>query len=213
VGNPQALYFAKERIMKQRHTSKQASQAASRLQVPHYRESRENSLEPCTVQTVHNLYLGLTDEDQAAFRRLLGQRMTAEALFLLWDALPLVEQGRFIALLDQGTCTVVMDKLALEAIRVARQQPPADEAELVETVKKRTAAYHHEINQLIKAEVKKARDPQKRQVDRDREILRLAKQGKTAGVIQLDIQARWSCTPGAVHQVIRRAKQDGRLPK
>jgi hypothetical protein len=155
----------------------------------------------------------LADEDQAAFRRLIGQRLTAEALFQLWDALPLTEQDRFIAVLDQGTCTVVMDKLILEAIRAARQYPQADEVALAEQVKKQTAGYYADINQLLEAKVKKERDRKKTKVARDRKILELAKQGKTSGAIRLAIRSSWQCTVGAVNQVMQRAKRDGLLPK
>jgi hypothetical protein len=102
----------------------------------------------------------LTDKDQTALRRLIGQRLKAKALFLLWDALPLAEQGRFSALLDQGSCPIVMDKLILDAIRAARQLPQADAVELAAVVKKQAAAFSADINELVKAEVKKTRDPQ-----------------------------------------------------
>jgi len=169
-------------------------------------------MENSTPKAVIDQYVILSDEDQSAFCRLLGQQMAAEQLWMMLNALPLPEQARFIALLDRRFSEIIMPKLILDMIRAVRASPQATEEELARVVEKEAAGYFRDITKLAEAEVKKKRDPKKRNVARDAEIIRLAKQGKTSGEIRREIKSRWKCTPGAVNQVIMRAKHDGRLP-
>jgi hypothetical protein len=170
-------------------------------------------VEQLTPTAVIDLYIRLSDEDKSAFRRLFGQHLVAEELFLVMDALPLPEQARFTSTLDQKFIEIVMPDLILAAIRLARTNPQLKEAELVKMVEKHVAGYYHTITEQTKAETKKARDPKKRNIERDTAIIRLAREGKTSGEIRRAIKSRWNCTPGAVNQVIIRAKRDGLLPK
>jgi hypothetical protein len=171
------------------------------------------AIERVTPKAVADLYAALSDDDKAAFRRALGKGLTAEHFVLLLGELPLTEQERFSRMIDQQFLTIAMPKLILEAIRVAREHPEAQEPELAKRVEQQATGYYLDIKKLAEAEAKQARDPKKRNVERDAEIIRLAKQGKTSGEIHRDIKARWKCTPGAVNQVMIRAKRTGQLPK
>lgn len=159
----------------------------------------------------------LPDEEQQEFLRLLGRASVAEIPFIIAHELPLPELGRFSDMIHQALMVHLFPMLEQEARLLARQSPSLSDEEfdkqLHERVKKNMDIYNQEIGELSKAQLKEARDPKKRKVERDAEIIQLARQGKTSGQIHLAIKSRWPCTLGTVNQVIMRAKRDGLLPK
>jgi len=115
-------------------------------------------IEWANPQRLIDLYVHFSDEDKSTFRHLLGQCLTAEQFLLVLDALPLIEQERAVRMLDQGIIHVAMPQLILAAIRKAREHPKAEEVELARMVEKEVAEYLRDTTELVKAEVKKARD-------------------------------------------------------
>jgi len=76
-----------------------------------------------TPSVLLELYVLLSDDDKAAFRSLLAGYLTAEQVYLILDALPVPEQGRFTSAANRQFITIATPKLVLEAIRIARKYP------------------------------------------------------------------------------------------
>ncbi len=170
-------------------------------------------IEKATSRAIFDLYESLTDDGKCAFLRLLGRTMSVQALCLALDAMPTLQQAEFASMLGRQFIADMLPGLLVDAIRAGREYPQAEEAELAKMVIERQANYRQSVRELAEAELKAARDPKKRNAERDAEIVRLAKLGKTSGEVHRTVKSRWPCTLGAVNQVIMRAKRDGQLPK
>ncbi len=160
-----------------------------------------------------DLYTLLSAESKTTFLRLLGQQMTAEQHFLVYREMPTLERQKLTSAVFNQFAKDVVPEMLLEAAKAGPKLPPGKIDELQEIVAQRMTTQRESLRIFVQAQVKEARDPKKRKVERDTEIIRLAKKGKTSGEIHLDIKDRWPCSVGAVNQVIQRAKRAGQLPK
>jgi hypothetical protein len=170
-------------------------------------------IERNTPRAVMDLYVSLSAEDKSTFLQMLSQQITGDQALFLFEKMPIIESGKVCAELEQRYIGSLYPLMLSAAVKNIMCLPNPNEADLTRMVAMSVAVTHQAMRKAQEAKVKEARDPAKRNVDRDAEIIRLAKEGKTSGEVHLAIKDRWPCSTGAVNQVIIRAKRDGQLPK
>jgi hypothetical protein len=170
-------------------------------------------IEEPTPKAIFDLYALLPNEGKSIFLRLLSQNTTGEQALIFFEQLPVIERMKVDNSWNSNTIKSLFPKMLAVAYELFQHNPQVQKKEFMELVINSLAATQLTIERHVEAQLKQARDPKPRNVERDAEIIRLAKEDKNSGEIHRAIKSRWPCTVGAVNQVIMRAKRDGQLPK